>query len=985
MKHSRPSKKLIFAILILALLTWLFAIVLTAASAIVYTAYNLDQRVSQMKALCESVKKEFALYDTVIAEAVNKESIMNALDFAGQADEIREKAGGKPCLTAGGAVIRAEDGKLTLPKGFPEDVLVDAGEIVGREGIMITAPAGSGEEETSYVVFYSRLDGPLYFIRWTDTAAFLEKETRTFDLNRSLLGIEDAFNVYMLIFTEEPMADGSHSVYYWSDHLPMHATAEEYGITEEMLARAIEDYQTQTVKDLADSYSMLTIEGKTYEFFLQKLKSETRTDSYLAYLIPYSDTGAMMREQILLGAAVFLIIGIVFTVWFFCTRVLVKEYQLNENQKKELSPKVIRRRAFSIIAVGTVVITAAFALLLSLFRLYGTCQQVSMGLLSLQQRVEQNQNQISISRIARKEEYEEYAKLLGQNLEKHPESADKETLQSICDAIQAEYIMLFDSEGRETVSNARYVGLSLDGSSALSDFQRLLTGTPIITKEPAADEAGGGENMLIGVSYGYSGENDRYRALLMAVPADRIAGGSAEDTSDIMQSLVAEGTTAFAVDPQTARITDASDRSLIGSNAVNLGLPEEGLHDDYRDFFKLDGISYYGECSGSDSVLYYYASQSSRIYRFIFVPASLIAAAGALALLAILAAYLLHGYEAYFKTYSEIGAELQDSADEIQRGDGRRKYSKDPSKRWKPSVEEYGMRMPLHMARLALDILCILFIAAIGIKVLSSGGDGQSSLITFILRGKWAKGFNLFSITSILVLLAEVVLAVAVIQLLLRLISSAAGTRGETICRLLNNLTGYVGVVVFVYYSLYYLGFQPGTLLASLGLLSFAVSLGAKDLITDVIAGLSIVFEGEYQVGDIIEVGGYRGEVLEIGVRTTKLEGRGGNIKIISNRDVKNVINMTRLNSWYPLEISIAADQDLDAVEKLLTERLPEIGKSIPEILSGPNYKGIVAMGRGTVTLSIIAECNESDYFKVQRGLNHALQRLFEENGIRIM
>ena len=225
----------------------------------------------------------------------------------------------------------------------------------------------------------------------------------------------------------------------------------------------------------------------------------------------------------------------------------------------------------------------------------------------------------------------------------------------------------------------------------------------------------------------------------------------------------------------------------------------------------------------------------------------------------------------------------------------------------------------------------------------------------------------------------------AVIQLLLRLISSALGTRGETICRLLNNLTGYVGVIVFVYYSLYYLGFQPRTLLASLGLLSFAVSLGAKDLITDVIAGLSIVFEGEYQVGDIIEVGGYRGEVLEIGVRTTKLEGRGGNIKIISNRDVRNVINMTRLNSWYPMEVSIAGDQDLSAVEKLLAEHLPEIGKSIPEILSGPTYKGIVSMGRGVVTLSIIAECNESDYFKVQRAMNHALQRLFEESSIRIM
>ena len=985
MKHSHPSKKLVGAILILALLTCLFAVVLTAASAVVYTAYNLDQRITQMKALCVSVKKEFELYDTVVADVMKRDMIMNSLDFDGQADEIREAADGKPCLTAGGAVIRVEHGKLTLPKGFPEDVLLDADGIVGREGAMITSPAESGDEQTNYAIYYFQLDGPLYFIRWTEGSALMESEARTFDLNQSLLGIEDAFNVNMLIFTEEPLADGSHSVYYCSDHLPLHATAEDYGITGEMLSRAVEDYQTQRPSDVAASYSLLTLEGKVYEFFLQKMKSEALADSYLAYLVPYNDTGALLREQILLGAAVFLIVGIVFLVWFFCIRVLVREYQLNENQKKELSPKAIRRRAFSVIAVGTVVITVAFALLLSLFRLYGTCQQVTTGLLSLQQRVEQNQNQISSTRASRKEEYEGYAKLLSQNLEKHPGTASKDSLQSICDAIHAEYIMLFDSEGRETVSNARYVGQSLDSTPSLADYQCLLTGTPMITREPAEDEGSDSENMLIGVSYGYSGENDRYQALLMAVPADMIAGQSAENTSDIMRSLVADGLLAFSVDPQTSRITDASDSNLIGRNVLDLGLPEQGLRADYRDFFKLDGISYYGECSGSDSILYYYASQSSRIYRYIFYPASLFAASGALLLLAILAAYLLHGYAAYFRTYSEIGMELQDSADEVQRGDGKRKYSKDPSKRWKPSVKEYGMRMPLHMARLALDILGIFFIAAIGISLLSSGSDGQSSLVTFILSGKWAKGFNLFSITSILVLLAEVVLAVAVIQLLLRLISSALGTRGETICRLLNNLTGYVGVIVFVYYSLYYLGFQPRTLLASLGLLSFAVSLGAKDLITDVIAGLSIVFEGEYQVGDIIEVGGYRGEVLEIGVRTTKLEGRGGNIKIISNRDVRNVINMTRLNSWYPMEVSIAGDQDLSAVEKLLTEHLPEIGKSIPEILSGPTYKGIVSMGRGVVTLSIIAECNESDYFKVQRAMNHALQRLFEESSIRIM
>ena len=93
---------------------------------------------------------------------------------------------------------------------------------------------------------------------------------------------------------------------------------------------------------------------------------------------------------------------------------------------------------------------------------------------------------------------------------------------------------------------------------------------------------------------------------------------------------------------------------------------------------------------------------------------------------------------------------------------------------------------------------------------------------------------------------------------------------------------------------------------------------------------------------------------------------------------------MTRMNSWYPLEVSICLE-DLDAVEKLLAEELPRIGESIPEIISGPDYKGIVSMGKGTVTIAILAEYRESAFFKVQRSLNHSIQKLFEQNHIRIM
>ena len=64
------------------------------------------------------------------------------------------------------------------------------------------------------------------------------------------------------------------------------------------------------------------------------------------------------------------------------------------------------------------------------------------------------------------------------------------------------------------------------------------------------------------------------------------------------------------------------------------------------------------------------------------------------------------------------------------------------------------------------------------------------------------------------------------------------------------------------------------TVVASIGLASLAVSLGAQGLVADVLAGLSIVFEGEFQVGDIVDIDGFEGTIQQIGVRTTKIRGR---------------------------------------------------------------------------------------------------------------
>ena len=256
--------------------------------------------------------------------------------------------------------------------------------------------------------------------------------------------------------------------------------------------------------------------------------------------------------------------------------------------------------------------------------------------------------------------------------------------------------------------------------------------------------------------------------------------------------------------------------------------------------------------------------------------------------------------------------------------------------------------------------------------------------ISYIMRGEWNRGFNLYAFFSIGLLTAVIVLGMIFIRSVLLLISLVTDTKGETILRLLYNGLKYVALIVFLYYSFGYLGFDTRGILASVGLITLAISLGSKDLVADIMAGLTIVFEGEFQVGDMVDIGGYRGQVQEIGVRSTKVIGRGGNVKIIGNREIKNVVNLTRNNSWIPLEVRIPVEQSLDDVEKILEEELPKIGKRIPNILSGPFYYGILGFDKGSVRLSILTECNEEDYHSIERSLYKELYKLFKQKKILI-
>lgn len=187
-----------------------------------------------------------------------------------------------------------------------------------------------------------------------------------------------------------------------------------------------------------------------------------------------------------------------------------------------------------------------------------------------------------------------------------------------------------------------------------------------------------------------------------------------------------------------------------------------------------------------------------------------------------------------------------------------------------------------------------------------------------------------------------------------------------------------------MYYCFALFGVDTATLLASAGILSLVIGLGAKELISDILAGLFIIFEGEFRVGDIVMVGDWRGTVIEIGIRTTKIKDASNNIKIISNSAVSGVINMTRQSSFASCDVGIEYGESLEKVENILEKELPNIKRRVPAIQDGPFYKGVVELADNSVNIRIVAQCQEADRIQVGRDLNREMKILFDKYDINI-
>ncbi len=228
-----------------------------------------------------------------------------------------------------------------------------------------------------------------------------------------------------------------------------------------------------------------------------------------------------------------------------------------------------------------------------------------------------------------------------------------------------------------------------------------------------------------------------------------------------------------------------------------------------------------------------------------------------------------------------------------------------------------------------------------------------------------------------------VTVILVVVTILLAILSRVfrKNQRQITVVRLVNNLIKCITTIVIVISVLAIWGIDTTALITGAGVLTLVVGLGMQSLISDVVAGLFIVFENEFNVGDIVTIDGFRGTVVSIGIRTTKLEALG-NIKIVNNSDIRGILNQTVNPSTAKALIDIEYGESLERVEEVIKSKLPEM--TIEGVIGDISYDGVATLGASGVTLQFTAKCYEGDIFAVQREMNKRLKVMFDENGVGI-
>ena len=206
----------------------------------------------------------------------------------------------------------------------------------------------------------------------------------------------------------------------------------------------------------------------------------------------------------------------------------------------------------------------------------------------------------------------------------------------------------------------------------------------------------------------------------------------------------------------------------------------------------------------------------------------------------------------------------------------------------------------------------------------------------------------------------------------------------RTIIDLCSNIFKYVIIVIVAIIILDAYGIDTKSIIAGLGVLSAVLGLALQDTLKDFVGGVSIILENYYVVGDYVTFGNFTGEVIELGLKSTKIKNFNGEILILANRNVNQVINLSQAKQNIFLEVSVAYEEATEKVENSLKKIIPEIEKISYVVKKSVAYLGISSLGDSAVTYLLKIQSIPDRQWQVKRDALRIIKNTFEEDNIKI-
>jgi small conductance mechanosensitive channel len=212
--------------------------------------------------------------------------------------------------------------------------------------------------------------------------------------------------------------------------------------------------------------------------------------------------------------------------------------------------------------------------------------------------------------------------------------------------------------------------------------------------------------------------------------------------------------------------------------------------------------------------------------------------------------------------------------------------------------------------------------------------------------------------------------------------------RSQAIGSVLRSVASFIimGTAALMVLGAFEINLAP--LLASAGVAGVAIGFGARNLVTDFLSGVFMILEDQYGVGDTIDAGVASGEVIEVGLRVTKLRGAQGEIWYVRNGEVKRIGNLPQGWATAGVDVTVRASESLDTVKRVLGEVAEKMSKEEPwnELLWGPiEVLGLDSVLLDSMVVHVSAKTMPGKALTVERELRWRIKHAFDAADIRIV